>query len=58
MEIECAGPIDLKDAGSKYQLLFECALDLLFFVDIDGNFIDVNLLLLGSMGMLAKSCFR
>lgn len=42
MKIECAGPIDLSNVESKYRLLFECALDIVFLTDINGKVADVN----------------
>lgn len=42
MEIECKGPIDLKTIESKYRLLFECAQDMVFIVDITGKILDAN----------------
>ena len=42
MDIECKGNIDLKDVESKYKLLFECALDIVMLIDINGKVVDVN----------------
>lgn len=42
MEIECRGPVDLSAIESKYKLFFECALDMVFLIDIDGKILDVN----------------
>jgi PAS domain S-box-containing protein len=39
---ECTGPINLDNVKSKYKLLFECALDMIFLVDINGNILDAN----------------
>jgi PAS domain S-box-containing protein len=42
MDIECAGVVDLKDVDSKYRLLFECARDIVFLIDINGKIVDAN----------------
>lgn len=42
MQKKCKGPVDLKTVESMYQLLFECALDRVFLVDLDGKIIDAN----------------
>jgi PAS domain S-box/PAS domain S-box len=42
MELECADRIDSKDSDSKYRIFFECALDIVFLVDITGKIIDAN----------------
>jgi len=42
MDIECAGTVDIKEADSKYRLLFECALDMVFLIDFNGKIMDVN----------------
>lgn len=42
MERGCTGPIDIKSDESKYKLLFECAKDMVFLIDLDGNILDVN----------------
>ncbi len=40
MDVECATPAD--NVESKYKLLFECALDMIFLVDINGRIVDAN----------------
>jgi len=42
MDVGCSGTVDLRDVDSKYRLLFECALDMIFLIDIDGMIVDVN----------------
>src|SRR5262245_28046816 len=42
MEIECRGPVDIRSLESKYELFFECALDMVFLIDIEGKILDVN----------------
>jgi PAS domain S-box-containing protein len=42
MEIECIGDINLRDVNAQYRLLFECALDIIFISDLNGNILDVN----------------
>jgi PAS domain S-box-containing protein len=42
MNVECMGSIDLKKVESIYKLLFECARDMVFLVDMNGKILDVN----------------